>query len=325
MDTTTTNYVYDESSPQVPVTISMPPEDYILLNLRFSALGNKAKGDKNQIDVDADKSRLSLSKKLLDCKELEAIDSLTSSVGKWLLTRTFPANRAFKHGFYAVPPRLVSEIDNQLLSYREVWEDKVSEFLGIYETAKYRASLPKEQGGLGVLYNPRDYLFKSDVRAKFNFSWSYFSFSVPPSLSPELQAREREALRESLVSSLEECRLALRTAFVSLIDRATDRLKSTPDGKAQRFTFTLQEQLQDFLAYFADRNSLAQDNALPVLVAKAKNILVGCPNFTALRDNAPLRETIQAKFAGLQAEIDNAKIVERPSRAISLGSTPWDA
>lgn len=302
----------------VTVQESLMPSTHILLNFRTRMLGNKASVDKSQVTVDADKAQLSVSKKLLDCKEYEAIESFITSTQKWLLTRALPANKTFKHGFYRVPLGLLADIDYALQGSKAQWESLVTDFIAVYEQAQAKASGPKEEGGLGSLFRYSDYPPLDRVKGAFAFTWQYLSFSTPDSLPPQIAARERETMRQSLQAALEECRTALRTGFVSLIDRAVDRLRSDKEGKAMRYTFTLTDQMTDFLDFFSARNSLAQDESLEILVNKARKIMSECPDLGTLKDNPELRVKIQAQFAEVKQAIEQADIMPQSIRTISL-------
>ena len=309
----------------VPVQESLLPENVILLSVKFAGWGDETQADKSLVIVDANKSRLSLTKQLLDCKELEAIKAHRKQVGKKLARRALPASKTIRSGFYRVPVDLLAEIDSLLEQERRVDRELIENFLDAYQGAKYKASLPKEEGGLGVLYNEADYPPQDVVRSKFSFTWSYLTFSVPDALPEAIRRREREQFRTTLQQGLEECKEALRVGFTELIERATDRLRSKEDGRPMKYTSSLQEQMTDFLSYFSARNSLAQDDALATLVDKARRIMSDCPDLNALKSDSVMREKVQARFAEIQRNLSEADIVPMKKRAILIESKDEEA
>lgn len=295
------------------------PDNVILLNLRFSQWSNEAKADKSKMEVDSNKQLLSLKKHLLESESYEDIDSFVKRVTKQILTRALPASKTLRPGFYRIPLLLLAEIDFFLNQYKSKFDNLVEIFLANYESAKDRASLSADRGGLGALYNDADYPTVAELRQRFSMTWSYLTFSVPQSLPQEVKEREEAKFIAALEAQQEECCQALRLAFAGLIDRAADRLKSTPDGKPQRFTTSLQEQLADFLSTFEARNTITQDATLAALVAKARDIFALAPDLNSLKDNAGLRKVVQSRFEQLGNDITTANLVpDRVSRAIKL-------
>ena len=70
--------------------------------------GNRAHVDMTDLvigDGEADKDRLSLSKKLLDCAEVKAIVALFRDCAEWLFTNGLPS--FIRPGMYRIPPGMI--------------------------------------------------------------------------------------------------------------------------------------------------------------------------------------------------------------------------
>ena len=293
-------------------------EDYILLNLNFRIFGDTVKADKAEIIVDSNKDLLSLSKKLLDCPELDAIKSFSQIVTREIKSLTLPAHKTFKAGFYRVPPGLADGINQYLLEKKQEFRELILNFLNAYDYAKYKASLPKSEGGLGCLYREEDYPTLEEIEDKFSMGWSFLSVSVPENLPAKLAAQEAQKFQESLIAAKEECIEALRVGFAELVNHAAERLQSREDGKPQRFTASVIEKLGDFVATFSFRNSIGNDEQLAALVNKARKVLSVCPDVTILRKEPEIRERIQSQFQEIVNLIETTELIPAKGRAINI-------
>jgi hypothetical protein len=316
------NYTIN-SYTDAPITVSIDNSlelfaSAVLLKVDFRLWGDSCKADTGDMQIDANKRLLSLQKKLIECKEYEAIKALTKRIGKRILQIGLPASKSFRAGFYRVPSEFVPQMEEMLLgAYRE-FLSTVRGFLFEYRDAQMRASRSSEEGGLGILYRSSDYPSLEELETKFSFSWQFISLSVPQNLPVEIEQRERETFRKGLLAAREECVEALRVGFSALVDRATERLRENPEGKRLRFQESLTSQMTEFIDSFSVRNSIANDEALAILVEKARRIMADCPNLTDLKDDAAMRQQIQARFAEIQENITAANLVPRKGRAMSI-------
>lgn len=290
----------------------------VLLKVDFKLWGDSCKADTEEMSIDANKSLLSLQKKLIQCREYEEIKALTKKIGKRILQIGLPASKSFRAGFYRVPSEFVPQMEEMLLTAYKDFLSTVRGFLFEFSNAKERASRSREDGGLGILYRESDYPTLSELETKFSFNWQFISLSVPQNLPAEIEQRERETFRKGLLAAREECVEALRVGFSALVDRATERLRENPEGKRLRFQESLTTQMTEFIDSFSVRNSIANDEALATLVEKARKIMTDCPNLTDLKDDASMRQQVQARFAEIQESITAANLVPRKGRAMSI-------
>lgn len=303
----------------IPITLEKPLElSQVLLKVDFRLWGDEIKADKGEMVIDSDKRLLSLRKKLIESKEYEEIKGLTKKIGKKILKIGLPASKSFRPGFYRVPLASLADMDTLLIESHGYFLAAVQDFLYAFQDAKERASKPKEEGGLGILYNEADYPSLIELESRFSFSWQFLSFALPDSLPDSLAKREQENFLKNLQEGREECMQALRVGFAALIDRATERLQERPDGKRLKFQESLTTQLAEFLESFSPRNSIGNDTELAILVAKARSILNDCPDLKDLKDDSSARARIQARFASIQEELIQANMIPKKGRAIQL-------
>lgn len=294
-----------------PLITSTSPE-IVLLNLRICRPGLKRKVATSQVEVDADKTSIQVSKHLLECPQYEAVEKFDREIRTWTTRKCLPAHKCLKEGVYRVSTQLLQEVEQDLVTFAATREKLVTEMAVAYTSAIEAAQLK-----LRSLFNATDYPTATDFIAGFRFSWQYFTMSAPAELPDVLRLKETQKFAEFQRASLDECRDALRMSFAELVNRAVDRLGSDKDGKALKFNSSLVEKMEDFLTYFQARN-LADDTTLEQLVSKAKGIMKAVPSATALREDFDLRTQCRLAFEGIQDALIENGIVEAPTRLIEL-------
>lgn len=279
------------------------------LTLKLCAWGNRRKGNIDTITTDADKTRLGLSKKLIESEEYDAIRTYLGETRKWITSRTMPF-LGFKGGIYlskaeAVPlveaelPRRQAQLAELVTDLRAVWAEKVD------ESAKQLAGQ----------FNEKDYPTADQLDDLFSIEWNWVAFTVPEGLPPELRAVEAAKLEAKFEEAGEEILQALRSGFAGLIDHAVDRLKTEPGAKPKIFRDTLLGNITEFLDTFSARN-LMNDTELGALVERARGIVTGISPQN-LRESEALRERTLAKFQEVREAV-GAMITERPARSFAL-------
>src|SRR3989442_6429101 len=267
----------------------------VCIKVRLSTMGNTRKVSTAQIEADADKDLLRVSK-LVDSEELKAISRFDGEIRRFLYNICLP----FEIGIHLLPIAALQTVEQRLRQFVEDRRQLVDAFLCAYPSLCEDAA--KRLRGL---YNPADYPAVEDLAREFGFSWQYVSFGVPDQLkaiSQEVWEEEREKAAQRMAEASAEIQTVLRESMAKLVQHMADRLKEGPDGKPLRFKETTVSNLVDFLANFEFRN-ITDDGELQILVAQARELLHGV-NADDLRTTGDLRMKVQQGISEIAAQLD---------------------
>ena len=281
----------------------------VCLSVELHRLGTKRKVSSQQIDTDADRDMIHVSKDILESEALKAIQKLDGEIRKYIAVRCLPS--LFRSGVYLLPIDLIQEVDMRLQTFTMERQMRVDAFMG-----EYRETANAAEFRLGSLYNAQDYPSESKVRAQFYMVTRYLTFSTPGQLravNPALFERETQKMQQQIASATEEITGMLRSAMAELVDHLIDRLSPEPGGKRKVFRDSLVGNVKDFLEVFQARN-IADDRALADLVTQAERLLDGV-DAGDLRDSAKLRERVTVGFQSIKATLDGM-LVTAPSRKV---------
>lgn len=287
----------------------------MLFSLTRRAWGNRSQGDKNLINSTADKKRLNLTKRLLSCPELAAINDHLNSIYIWALDRSMQSG-AVRKGIYFVKRDMITDFETKLTNARAYLKDTlVPQLVAAYPEAKESMKLPAENGGLGDLYVEKDYPTVAELSDSFDIEWAWLALSVPEELPEEVRTREIAKLRESFNEAAEEIKQALRESFYQVVRHATERLTPNPDGSPKIFresTINFEEFFETFHA-----KSMVDDGELTTLVDQARSIIHNMPPADKLRRSSTLQAQVAEQFAQVGKVMDTL-ITDRPSRRLKL-------
>src|SRR5712691_5263329 len=158
----------------------------VCIKVRVSTMGNTRKVSTTQIEADADKDLLRVSKRLVDSAELNAITRFDGEIRRFLYNICLP----FEIGIHLLPITALETVECRLRQFAEDRRQLVDAFLSAY-TSLCQDAAKRLRG----LYNPADYPPVEDVAREFGLSWQYVSFGVPDQLkaiSREVWQQERE-------------------------------------------------------------------------------------------------------------------------------------
>ena len=179
----------------------------VFIKLHLGLLGNSRKVSSSQVEVDADKALIRVSKNLLDSPELQAIRSLDGDIRRYLYDTCLP----FDVGIHLLPLGLIEAVDERLREFKAQRDELVEVFLLAYPRLCQEAAVR-----LRTLYNPADYPPVDEVRACFTLSWQYISYGVPEQLG-EISARifetEREKAAEAMSQACDEIQQVMRASL----------------------------------------------------------------------------------------------------------------
>lgn len=284
----------------------------VALVVTFSGIGNRRKVSNSQVDVDADKEWIAVSKRLIDADELEAIRSLDGEVRRYIDNTALPA--MLKKGVYLLPVELIEPVTTKLREYDIQRRVLVKRFV-----AAYAELVQEARQRLRELFNATDYLHADDVEHKFRLRWQLIQFTTPASLeqiSKELFEQEKAKAEAQWAETRDTIQQLLRSNLAELIDHMVDRLE--PDdrtGSRKVFKDSAISSMQAFLQTFNARN-VTDDAEMARLVKEAKGLLSGV-SAKQLRNSSDLREEVHDGFAKIKQMLDPLVIV-KPARAISF-------
>lgn len=286
-------------------------DNAVLLKLELRALGLRRKVDSSQIEVDADKEMIGVSKSILDSPKYDAIRKHDAETRKWVSVRSLPS--MFQSGIYLWPVVQVVAADEYLTARNAERQALVSEFVdalpAIYSEAQTR---------LGALYNPAEYPDANTASGKFSLSYSFLECSAPKKLAtiaPELFKKEQEKAAGIWKSAMQEAQKTLYVQLADLVDHMAERLQPTDDGKPKKFKKTLVENFQEFLSVFPALNTITNDAELAGIVEKCRATLEGC-TAKELRDNDAMRDSIKASMDAIKNQL--APYVTSQGRSIDM-------
>lgn len=268
----------------------------VCIKVRLSTMGNTRKVSTSQIEADADKDLLRVSKHLLDSAELKAIGRFDGEVRRFLYNICLP----FEVGIHLLPVAAIEVVEEKLRQFATQRQELVKAFIAAYPALCHEAA--KRLRGL---YNPADYPPASDVEREFGFAWQYVSFGVPDQLkgiSQEVWQQEREKAAQRMAEASSEIQQVLRETMAKLVQHMAERLRVGEDGKPVRFKETTVSNLVEFLANFEFRN-VTDDAELQGLVNQARTLLQGV-EADDLRSTGELRARVQSGMEGLASQLD---------------------
>ena len=290
----------NNGQPPQPVVVQDPGVDLakktVCIKLRLSTMGNTRKVSTSQIEADADKDLLRVSKHLLDSAELKAIGRFDGEIRRFLYNICLP----FEIGIHLLPVAALETVEDRLRKFAEDRKALVTAFLAVYPSLCQDAA--KRLRGL---YNPADYPPPEDVSREFGLSWQYVSFGVPDQLkgiSQEVWEQERDKAAQRMAEASSEIQQVLRQSMADLVTHMAERLKDGPDGKALKFKQSTVSNLVEFLSNFSFRN-VTDDRELQSLVSRARDLLQGVAA-DDLRSSGELRRRVQQGMNALASDLD---------------------
>ena len=282
----------------------------VLLSLTISRFGISKKVNINEIEADADKALLKVSKRILDSPEYDAIVKADSAFRGLLGELALPS--MFRAGVYAIPLGLLDRIDSKLERYIVQRKLLVAAF-GRVCGEQLRATSERLRS-LGDADLPE----VDSILSKFQVEYRYVSTAPPAKLATiraDIFARESAKAHADVESMVDEVKRVLRGAMRDLCSHCADKLKAKPDGSSQIFRDSLVGNIRSFLDTFRERN-IADDADLAGIVSEVEGLLSGVTP-DSLRSDADLREAVQGAFAGFAQTLDTM-LVDAPRRKIDL-------
>jgi hypothetical protein len=299
-----------------PSALAIEPslfEKAVCLTLAIGRFGNTRKAPLTNVQVQADKNRLRLSKQLLVSPELEKVESYDSALRTWVQSRCLPMPAVFK-GSYVLPLGAVEEVHARLeRAEREERPILVDDFC-----RSYPAAIEQAQLDLGDLFDPQNYPGLGRVRTMFYVDYRYFSLSTPSRLrdfSVTLFREERDKAARLWQETLEEGRQYLRNLLLEIVKHARERLEPGENGKPKVFRNSLVNNINEFLDTFQIRN-IADDRELAGLVEQTRRLASGI-GAQDLRGDDTLRQAWAGELTRIERSLASM-VVDQPTRRITF-------
>lgn len=272
----------------------------VVLSVSFGKPGVRRKVNNSEIEIDADKSLIHVSKEILSCDEYKAVGKLDGVLTKTLREKCLPANKFFRRGFHLVSPEMLQEIDEEVIRFKYSRQLLIDEFMGVYPQ-----KVEQDKMRLRGTFDPDDYPVTEKVRQAFYLKTRYLALGTPDNLrgaNAEIFARQEQENSQFWAEAREEIRSTLRVALSEFVNHLLDKLTGANGEKVKIFRDSAVTKMIGFLDAFEKRN-LTDDGEMLSIVQKARALMAGVDPQT-LRENGTVREIVTKGFEELRGSID---------------------
>jgi hypothetical protein len=297
------------------VDVAMPGK--VVPRSNDAAIGNRAKVSSSDVEVDAEKKMLHVTKDLYVSDELKAIRHLGNETRSWVRARSYSSD-TLRPGLYFVKLGAVQEVKTYLLGVRPKLREAVETFI---KSMPMRQQESKEK--LGTLYREEDYPSPAQVRAACRIDFSWLAAGAPTSLreiSDAFFAVEQEKAQRQMEFALNEIRMSIRAETLKLLDFTRERL-ATEDGVAKQFRAPVVRKVQSFLDMLRYRD--AGDTGLEPILKELRDSVSGI-DAKDVRENADFARALARRFEGMHERLSTL-ITDEPIRQIELDDEPAPA
>lgn len=301
-----------------PLNGATPPgaslsEKTVCISITFGSLGNSRKVNTSQIEVQADKALIRVSKKLLDSPELKAIAKHDGDTRDKINQYAVPS--FFRAGIYRVSLQAIEPVEAALKAAAVTRKGLVEAFLAAYE-----GKVADAQERLRDLFNPLDYPDVEQVRSLFTLKWRWISLATPTQLKEIKASFFQDAVAQAAADgadAAEQIRAMLRLQLKGFVDHLHEVLAPADGGPPKRFQKSTVTNLTNFLDTF-DLKNVVDDTQMAQIVGHAKAILSGV-DAEAIRSDENVREYTTRGFSLLKQCLDTLA-EDAGSRRIVLDS-----
>lgn len=284
-------------------------QNAVMLIFTTHSWGNRKKADTKKIETTAEKSFLSLSKRLIDSDKYKSILNFQSEVYNWINKNAVPS--FFLRGSYLFNISMVEEVEQYLKAQSAFLKEKVKPLLSEYEQ-----KIAEAEQKLGDQFNFSDYPNLDVLKSSFSFSWKWTIFDIPEGLPEKIFQEEKLKAENMWRESAEQISLCLRQAFVELIKHANSMLEPNADGKTKGFKNSSFDNIDEFISTFKNRN-IVDDKELENLVEQARKVLTNINDPQELKKDKEMKAIVSKNFNEITSKLDEM-IAVKPSRKFDL-------
>lgn len=265
-------------------------ENAVLFSVTTKKMGQTRKLKSDQYEVgEADKTMTKAEKVLLDCKEMDSIQTFFGRIQVYLETEALPSG--VKRGLYWLPtvslPKVEAYLEERLIEL----DSLVDELSKVYDD---RVAAAKKR--LGPLADDKDYPSSSALKSIFKLSWQYVSLSSADNLPPEIAAKNQARMEVMLQEAYDGTVKVLQVGLANVLG---DLVVALEDGKI--FRDSKVENINKFLERLP-RLNITKNKDIEQLAAEVKAVLVNV-NPQLLRDDDQVRDQISAEFKTITKEL----------------------
>ena len=295
--------------------MSILDEKTVVLDVCFRRPGIRRKGKLSLVETDADRTLLSLGKKIVDSPEYNDISTVVRKFKDWIKARSTPTG-SLREGAYRIPIDLLTEVYNRLAVAKAEYAEKADAFCAAFPALKEAA---KER--LADQYDESNYVSTQRLRSAFRVDHRLIDYGVPNAtlVGEAIHAAEAQEAEVELKQAAEICKTALRVSMLEIMTHFQKALGSRPDGKKAILRETTYERTLEFIDLFAKRD-IFNDTATKALVEKARTVLSGGNGFVdsnELRTNEGFRMQVEAATGEIVAKL-GALVETSVARAIEF-------
>jgi hypothetical protein len=289
-----------------------------LLDLRCGTIRDSKKVPSTAVEVvrhlphdpETDPKSLNVSKKLLDCEELEAIKRLYHRLRDAVERYELPTKDQFRGGLYMIELDKFERVEAEL-------EDAIRTLAGYVDAlaANYELRVEQSRARLGTLFNEHDYPSIETLRNRLVIRYQYQTLSTPEGLkkySRDIFERERKKLQAKMEDAIEDCRQIVAGKTKELLTEIVERVKPT-EGKPKVFRPDIIKSWTDALELLGDKN-VTNDEELKAVIETAKKAISGRDVATFKSDSA-VKAEIEEAFGSLIERLDDS-VIDKPLRRV---------
>jgi hypothetical protein len=280
--------------------ITFVPKETVLLLLTRTRIGMTRKIDLDKLKDLPEKLRndlLSANARILFCKELQEIQSLDSSMDRWIWRYSNPS--IFKGlGIRLFATEMISSADGKLSEYRDARWNRVTLF-----TYRFRDIVAEMREKLGTeISNAINWPDPDTIEAQFTCRWRWLQIDVPEKLPTDVEAREKAKAESFYKMQMRLVAAALRYGLKDLVDNLIERLTPDESGKPKIFRDTLITNFRDFIDAFPSRY-IVEDKPLEELVNRANALLNGVKP-DDMRADRSVVESVRIAMSSIKEQLD---------------------
>jgi hypothetical protein len=263
--------------------------------------------------ADIDPKRLSVTKALVDRKEIKALASHRQKFFDGLKALSLPGGMlTLGNGQYLIAISMITDVKGRIDTYLSERSALLDDF-----EARYPEIIEKAKERLGSLFNHADYPPFPVLRSLYNTTYKFLSNTVPEEIekvSREIYEAEQSRILAQCEAEISLIQTTLRERFLDLNNHFLERLGTDEKtGKPKRFHGSNIEHLKDFCQTFQHMN-LTGDVVLEDLVKKTEALLDGMEP-GKVRSDAEFRAELEKGFNEIKAAAD-LLVVERKRKVI---------
>ena len=265
-----------------------------------------------ELAAQAAKKRVSMTKRLLECQEYQAIKSRDGHAGQWFAAHSVPS--LFRNGVYAVPLAIMNSWTTYLAEYQQERIILVATFYDVYLSARWAA-----QDELGPLYRAEDYPDAGAVADKFFIEVRYLELGVPGKLAliaPEAFVKAQAELLATVEQGKAHIESILCTEAVELVSNLRNVLQGFDDGTAKKFYDSHIQKIVEWSDLFLEARNVTGFDGLAAVAERIKAVALGCDK-DALKKFSFIRQEVKTELDGALMTLKGL-MEAQPTRLIEL-------